>query len=157
MADEISMALAQKVYNTLCTAIERRNWHYQREDEKLLVRFGVSGDDIPMDFVIIVDADRQLVRLMSPLSFRMPEDKLLEGAIATCAASYGLVDGNFDYDISDGTIAFRMTASFRESFIGDGLFQYMISCATVTVDSYNDKFFAISKGIISIEDFLAKE
>ena len=80
----------------------------------------------------------------------------MEGAIATCAASFGMADGSFDYDLSDGTIVFRMTASFRESLIGEGLFQYMISCSCAMVDKYNDQFLALDKGIMSITDFIAK-
>ena len=30
----------------------------------------------------------------------------------------------------------------------------MIDIAVETVDQYNDKFFAVSKGLISIEDYL---
>jgi len=86
----------------------------------------------------------------------MSEDKRMEGAIATCVASFGMADGSFDYDLAVGRIVFRMTASFRESVIGEGLFQYMISCACAMVDEYNDKFLAIDKGLMSINDFIAK-
>ncbi|MBQ4612236.1 MAG: hypothetical protein IJB26_01660 [Clostridia bacterium] len=151
------MELAKQVYNTLCAAIENRGWTYDKKEEKLSVYFGVNGDDIPMQFVLFVDADRQLVTLLSPLPFEMSEDKRMEGAIAVCAASYGLCDGGFDYDLSNGRIVFRMTASFRESVIGEGLFQYMISCACNTVDEYNDKLLAVNKGVVSIADFLAQE
>lgn len=154
MADEMKTASALQVYKTLCEAIERRNWTYQKEDDELLVCFGVSGDDIPLRFILVVDVERQLVRLSSPLPFKMGEDKRVEGAIATCAASYGIVDGSFDYDLSDGSIAFRMTASFRESVIGEGLFHYLIDCSCATVDKYNDLFLALSKGIMSIADFI---
>ena len=156
MVDEKKMELAKQVYQTLCEAIERREWNFGKDEEKLLVHFGVSGDDIPMKFILIVDAERQLIRLMSPMPFKMSESKRMEGAIATCAASFGMADGSFDYDLSDGTIVFRMTASFRESIIGEGLFQYMISCSCAMVDKYNDQFFALDKGIMSITDFIAK-
>lgn len=156
MVDEKKMELAKQVYQTLCEAIERREWNFGKDEEKLLVHFGVSGDDIPMQFILIVDAERQLIRLMSPMPFKMSESKRMEGAIATCAASFGMADGSFDYDLSDGTIVFRMTASFRESLIGEGLFQYMISCSCATVDKYNDQFLALDKGIMSITDFIAK-
>ena len=154
MAETMELARAQKVYETLCAALDARQWRYQKEEERLLVHFGVNGEDIPMNFILVVDAERQLVRLMSPLSFKMAEDKRVEGALATCAASYGLVDGSFDYDMSDGEIVFRMTASFRESEIGEGLFQYMISCSCATVDRYNDQFLALNKGMLSINDFI---
>lgn len=156
MVDEKKMELAKQVYQTLCDAIERREWNFEKDEEKLLVHFGVNGDDIPMQFVLIVDAERQLIRVMSPLPFKMSESKRMEGAIATCAASFGMVDGSFDYDLSDGTIVFRMTASFRESLIGEGLFQYLISCSCAMVDKYNDQFLALDKGIMSITDFIAK-
>lgn len=157
MENATKYELAKQVYETLCAAIDRRNWNYGKDEEKLLVHFGVSGEDIPMNFILFVDADRQLIRLMSPLPFKMSEDKRVEGAIATCAATYGMADGSFDYDLSDGEIVFRMTASFRESTIGDGLFQYMISCSCAMVDKYNDVFLAIDKGLMSIADFLKKE
>lgn len=156
MVDEKKMELAKLVYQTLCEAIERREWNFGKDEEKLLVHFGVSGDDIPMQFILIVDAERQLIRVMSPLPFKMSESKRMEGAIATCAASFGMADGSFDYDLSDGTIVFRMTASFRESLIGEGLFQYLISCSCAMVDKYNDQFLALDKGIVSITDFIAK-
>lgn len=156
MVDEKKMELAKQVYQTLCEAIERREWNFGKDEEKLLVHFGVSGDDIPMQFILIVDAERQLIRVMSPLPFKMSESKRMEGAIATCAASFGMADGSFDYDLSDGTIVFRMTASFRESLIGEGLFQYLISCSCAMVDKYNDQFLALDKGIMSITDFITK-
>lgn len=150
------MANAQQVYETLCKALDRRGWKYGKEEEKFLVHFGVNGDDIPMNFIIVVDAERQLVRLLSPLPFKMSEGKLMEGAIAACAASYGMADGSFDYDLSDGEVVFRMTATYRESQLGEGLFQYLISCACAMVDKYNDQFLALDKGILSIADFIAK-
>lgn len=157
MADEKKTALAAKVYQTLCDAIDRRKWTYQKEEEELLVRFGVNGDDIPMSFIMVVDAQRQLIRLLSPLPFKMSEAKRMEGAIATCVATYGMADGNFDYDLSSGTICFRMTEAFMGSEIGDGLFQYLISCACAMVDQYNDLFLSLDKGLLSIADFIARE
>ena len=156
MAEANEMALAKTVYADLCAALERREWHYQKHEEDLAVAFGVTGEDIPMEFVLVVDAGRQLLRVFSKLPFTVPEDKRMELAIATCVASNGIVDGSFDYDIAEGTIVFRLTASFRESKIGDGLFDYLIGCSSVAVDAFNDKFLLLCKGLISIDDFIAK-
>ena len=157
MDENVKRQRAQKVYETLCNAIENRNWNYKREDNLLLVHFGVSGEDIPMNFIIVVDADRQIVRLMSRLPFKISEEKRLEGAIMTCAATNWLADGSFDYDVTKGEITFRLTESFRESELGDGVFQYMISCACSTIDAFNDKFLAVDKGFLSLQDFLDRQ
>ncbi len=154
MVDEKKLAAAKEAYSTLCTAIEEREWKYKKNEEKLTVFFGVNGEDIPMDFFLAVDVERQLIRLLSPLPFTISEEKRVEGAIAICAATYGLVDGSFDYDISEGRISFRMTASFRDCRITSDLFHYMISMSCAVVDRYNDRFLALDKGMISFKDFL---
>lgn len=150
------MERAQQVYKTLCSAIDATGWHYEKDEPELVAHFSVSSEDIPMKFIVFVDAQRQLVRLASPLLFKMSESKRMEGAIATCVATYTMTDGSFDYDLSDGEIVFRMAATYRESVLGEGLFQYMIACACAAVDRYNDLFLALDKGLISIADFIEK-
>lgn len=156
MSEQKKMELAKQVYNTLCSALENREWSFGKDEEKLLVHFGVRGDDLPMNYILVVEAERQCIRLLAPMPFKMSEGKRIDGALATCAASFKMADGGFDYDLSDGEIIFRMVASFRDSVIGEGLIQYMISCACAMVDKYNDLFLAIDKGLLSITDFIAK-
>ena len=156
MADEKTMNLAKQIYATLCETLEDRNWKFGKSEEELIVHFGVSGEDIIMPFVFLVDADRQLVRLVSMLPFNMSESKRLEGAIATCAASYELAHGNFDYDISSGQIVFRIINSFRDSVLGKECFDYMITAACAIIDRFNDQFLALDKGEISIAEFISK-
>ncbi len=152
--NDTNFEAAKVVYDKLCEVFDKREIKYRKDDENMVVHIGINGDDLPMDFIMIIDEKRQLMRLMSPLPFKMPEDKRMEGAIATCAATYAITEGSFDYDISDGTISFRMTASFRESEIGEELFMYMVAYSSAVVDEYNDKFFAVGKGLLSISDYL---
>ena len=154
MADEKALSRAREIFADLCAALDHRNWKYTRRDEDLVVTFGVSGDDIPMDFAISVDADRRLVRLFSRLPFNVDADHRMDLAVATCAVNYKLADGSFDYNLETGRIGFRLTASYRESSLGDGLFNYMISCSTHTVDKYNEQFLRVGSGTVSLEDFL---
>lgn len=154
MSDTNNSALAKSVYDTLCETLDKRDWKYEKYIEDLVITFTASGNDLPMNFVLKIDEDRQLIRLLSFLPFEVNEDKRMEMAIATCAATYGLPDGSFDYDITEGKISFRLTATFRESKIGEALFDYLVICSGVIVDRYNDKFFALSKGYMSLEDFL---
>jgi len=154
MANEKELKLAKEAYDTLCNSLDEMKWRYSKDEDKLIIHVGISGEDIPMEFIIHCDADRQLIRVMSFLPFKISEDKRVEGAIATCHANYRLADGSFDYNLGDGSIIFRMTSSFRESLVGDELFKYMIHVACATVDKYNDQFLMISKGNLSITDFI---
>ncbi len=157
MAEEINMQRAQEIYQSLIRMLDERDWNYEKIEEKLMIKSGVKGDDLPIQFYMTVNPKNQVVQLMSPLPFDMPEDKRVDGAIAVCVANYGLCDGSFDYDLSDGSIWFRLTSSYRESTLGADLFEYMIMVSAATVDQYNDKFFMIAKDMLSIQDFIEKE
>ncbi|MBR2043040.1 MAG: hypothetical protein IJ946_01735 [Clostridia bacterium] len=159
MTDDKKLYNAVNVYKTICDSLDAKGLNYNKEEDKLFVFFGIKGseENIPLHTFISVDVDRQLVRLDSVLPFKMNEDKRVDGAIATGAANFGMVDGNFDYDMSDGTIRFSMTVSFIGSLIGEGLIDYLIGCSCYTVDKYNDKFYDINEGKLSVADFIENE
>ena len=157
MSEELELQKARLVYNNLINMLNTRNWKYERHDDDLVIRSGIKGEDLPIEFIVYVKPKNQVVQFISTLPFNIPEDKRVEAAIAVCVANYGLVDGSFDYDVNDGEIRYRLTSSYRDSYLGADLFEYMIMCAASTVDDYNDRFFMLSKGLISIEDFMNME
>ncbi len=157
MAEEVNMQKAKEVYDTLIRMLDTRDWKYEKHEDDLLIKSGVKGDDLPIEFIMVVKPRQQVIQFISPLPFNMPEDKRMEGALAVCVANYGLVDGSFDYDLRDGEIRYRMTSSYRESTLSEDLFEYMIMVAAATVDNYNDKFFMIAKDMMSIQQFMEKE
>lgn len=154
MADE-KLERAQKVYETLCATLDKHEWHYQKNEERLSIECGAQGEDLPMEITIKVDAERQLIMLLSHLPFVISEDKRLDVAIAVSAVNNKLVDGSFDYNIADGHMFFRLTSSFIESEIGNEIFTYMLMVSCHTIDEYNDKFLMLGKGMMSIEDFIS--
>lgn len=154
MADEKDMQLARKVYEELCAALTERDWKFRRFDEDLTVSMGVRGDDLPIDMVFMVKPEVQVVSLLSPMSFKMSEDKRLDGAVAVAVANYGMINGTFDYDITDGEIRFRMVQSYRESSLGGEVFNYMLLVSANTIDKYNDRFMMLSKGMIDLQKFI---
>ena len=156
MADEKKLKKAQAVFDSLCEMLDSKKGRYEKHEDDLVVTFIVGGDDIPMQMIMNVDADRELVRLLSPIPVIFEDDKRVEGVIATCQANYRLADGSFDYDFKEGKILFRMTSSYRDSLISKELLEYMMGCAAITVDEYNDKFLMLAKGQIPIEYFFSK-
>ena len=151
------MQIARQVYSTMIRMLDTRDWKYEKYEDELLIKSGIKGDDLPIEFIVVVKPKQQVVQFLSRLPFDMPEDKRVDGAIAVCVANYGLVDGSFDYDISDGEIRYRLTSSYRESFLGEDVFEYMIMCAASTIDNYNDKFFMLAKGMLTIQQFIEQE
>lgn len=151
------MADAKTVYNTLIKMLDAHEWKYQRHDEDFVITCGARGEDLPIDIILRVQPKPKVVQFISVLPCKMPEDKRVEGAIAVCAVNYGMIHGSFDYDLSDGEIRFRLTSSYLDSIIGEDMLYYMLMLGASTVNEYNDRFLMLSKGLITIEQFLEKE
>lgn len=152
MTDAKLLKRAQKVFDTICKSLDNMNWNYERDDDKLLVGLGVQGHDIPMAFVIVVDAERQLIRCLSRLDLKFDEENAGLGNIACCLFTYKLADGSFDYDFMENTVTFRITASFLDSLISEELVDYLIRTACSTVDEYNHHFDALAKGTMTLDE-----
>lgn len=149
--------IGQNVYETICAMFDNKGYHYERHDDDHVISCTVGGEDIPMDILFVVRDERQLVQLISPMPFRVSEDKRIDIALATTVINDRLVDGSFNFDMAEGRISFRLTTSYIESILGKELFEYMLMVSASTIDEYNDKFLMISKGMISFEQFLDSE
>ena len=147
---------AENMFNTICNMLNSINFKYDtgRRDEDYVITCTVNGDDIPMKMLIYVRPEREIVSLFSPMPFMTPEDKRVEMAMAVAVANYGIIDGSFDYDLNDGEIRFRLTASYIESLLGEELFKYMLFVSANTVDRYNDRFMMLAKGAMTLDQFV---
>lgn len=153
MAD--NNAYAKKVYESVMAALDGMGWTYDRYDEDMLIKSGVKGDDLPIQFLIKVDGDRSLLSYWSKLPFATEEEKRIDMALAICAANNRMADGCFDYDVNTGEIVFRLTASFKgDAVLPHELLEYVVMVSAYTIDKYNDQFFMISKGALSVEQFI---
>lgn len=151
---EVDMKKAKEVFKTIVSMLDSRGWKYEKIEDELIIRSTVTGEDLPIEFIIKVQPKNELVSFLSQMPFVMAEDKLIDGALATCAANYNLIDGSFDYDLSSGNIIFRLTTSYRSSTLSEDVFEYMVMVSSLTIDEYNDKFLMLSKGVIDLQKFI---
>lgn len=152
-ATQAEMMKAKEVYETLCASLDDREWHYEKHEEDMVVTCGVSGDDIPMRLIIRVMPERQLVQLLSPLPFDIPEDKRVDVALALTMVNDRLANGSFDFNIENGRVVFRLTNAFMDSTLGKEVFDYIVGVSVTTVDEYNDKVMMLCKGMVELSAF----
>lgn len=145
---------AQEIFKNLNNYLQKADWNYAKidRDGDGTVFLIAQGEDLSMGLMIKIDAERQLVYIMSQLPFVMDKEKLLEGAVATSMINQSLIDGSFDYDVKNGTISFRITTSWRGVLISDEIFEYLIMVSFLTIDKYNDKLLEISNGTMSLKE-----
>lgn len=152
MADARELKQAQAAFKTMCNALDKAGWEYDKDEEEMDIGCGACGEDLPIPVRIHVDAERELVVLYSHMPFSVPEDRRRELAVAVAQANNGMVDGSFDYDYANGNILFRITVSICESLISEKALMYMVYCACSTVDAYNDKFLIVAKNSMTCDE-----
>ena len=154
MTDEMKIMKAQQAYLTLCCSLDEDNWKYLKKEESYAVVYRETGNDLPMDCWLCIDAKRQLVRFLSTLPVDMKAaDKMVEAAVACCIANSTVAYGGFDLDIATGKVHFRMTYAIKDGVVGKDFFRNMRSFATSVIDSYNDKFALLAQGKMKATDF----
>ena len=154
MVEDKKLVAAKSVFENLCAYLDKKQYHYSKEEDELMVFLAFNGDDLPIKIRFIVDVEAQLLQVISLLPFKVPEDKKTDMAIATCAVTNKVIVGSFDYIIGEGVVCFRLSSSFIESKIGDEFFSYFLDCTNCVVDEFNDKFLDLCNGKIDISCFL---
>ena len=148
-------ATAKEVYEDIKKVFDKRNWKYDEEPERLRITSGAVGEDLSMPFVINVYEEKEVVYLLSYLPVEnIPEDKYIDIALAVCAVNSVFLTGNYDFDIKNGELTFRMTVTYAGGRLNPEVYDQMIDFACESIDEYNDKFLALAEGTISLDEFL---
>ena len=80
MADTKQLKQAQAVFHSLCKFLDSDDWHYEKDEEEMMIKCRAQGEDLPIAIRLQVDADRALVSLYSELPFTIAEDRRREMA-----------------------------------------------------------------------------
>ena len=150
------MQEAKAVFESLVNHLNNIHLNFAQEEleDRFVIRFNMSGDDIPMRFFLYVNPNQRIITLHSPQPVKFSEDKLDIGCKAICAINYRLTDGDFQIDIRDGEVLFNMSNSYADSLISDEVFNYMLGMSINIVDEFNDKLLMLSKGLIDLDTLL---
>lgn len=132
-------------YETLCGVMERNDIYYEKDDQHLCVKCSVSGQDIQLNFAFVINPSKMLITLFSPMPIQVRKEKSADIALAVCMINNSLSDGNFCFDVNDGTVFFKMTSSFCDTNVSEELFEYMLSVAADTMDDYFHKINQIAR------------
>ena len=144
---------AKSLYKTLCNTLDKMKWTYDKEEENLIIRTGAVGDDLSMKIMIRIDAERQVMYLKSPMPFAIPQNKRETVGKAVLLANYSMLNGSFEFDFSDGYLAFKMVVPYMESIISEAVCKYMIVLSCTMTDKFNDKFKKLVDGEMTLEEF----
>ena len=144
-------------FRAIIRHLEGNKFKFDANEDKLIIRMTVHGDDLPQPTIIRILDDKQILQIISPIPGNIPEDKRIDAAVAAAVANYGIINGSFDFDMTDGEVRFRVAHCFRDSELSEKVIRYLLGITFYTTDKYNDRFFMLGKGMMSLSDFIQKE
>ena len=150
---------AEGVYNTIIRHLDGAGLKYKTmpgHGDDLMINFTMKGKDLPMEFFIVVDVDREIIMIKSPEFTTFPAEKIGDAAKAVCAINYAIADGSYALDVKDGNVMWTMTSSFAGSLISEEVIHYMLAISIITVDKFNDMFMMLNMGVLDIDTFIEK-
>ena len=144
---------AKILFGTLCQTLDNMQWHYNKEEDKFIIRTSAVGEDLSMKLFMKIDEDRQVMYLKSPMPFEVPADTRDKLMRAIIIANYSMLNGSFEFDLSDGYLAFKMVVPYMESIVSEKVCHYMITLSCSMTDKFNDKFKALVDGTMTLVEF----
>jgi len=151
--EEMNRKIAQNVYDMIITTLKSKDYSFLQSDG-MKVAFQIEADDTPIVFSVVIDAERRLIRMIAGYSITFPQERRLDGAIATCSTNRNLVAGGFDYDYETGAVVFRISTSFAGSIISPDVFLYMVHRAYSACVLYDKKLERLAKGELPLASYL---
>lgn len=145
--------ITQNVYDMIISTLKSKDYVFLQPDN-LKVAFQIETDNTPIVFSVVIDAERRLIRMIAGYSITFPQERRVDGAIATCSTNCNLVAGGFDFDYETGSLVFRISASFAGSIISPDVFLYMVHRAYSACALYGKKLDLLAKGELPLAAYL---
>ena len=137
----------EEIVDAIRDWLDSDDWHYEYEAEKHIISMGINlrGKIKSGKFIIDIRDDAYLVYLFSPIGG--DKDKPDEMIKYLTQANYGLMNGNFEFDLRDGEIRYKTFVncdgleSLSTTVIQDSIY---VGCAMM--NRYGDGIAALALG-----------
>lgn len=147
---------AAAAFEAITGFMDEAKLKYDSESDKNVAFVTITGDDFPVTLMFSVSAEKQRVETYSQMPFEIKPDRSVDVAIALAAINSRIAYGKFCLYIDKGLCTYEnseyitgldgFSTEYGKSLVGPA---YSI------VEEYNDKLYAINKGLLTVKDFTA--
>jgi len=116
--------------------LTREGLEYRRMRDVDAVEMGVAGDNGNYRVVIVSDQDRPVMRFLTFVEGRVPATRRREAMEFITRANYGLLVGNFEFDLDDGEVRFKAAGDYEDGDMSQSQFRNLLFLSVSMVDRY---------------------
>ncbi|MEM8534840.1 MAG: YbjN domain-containing protein [Chloroflexota bacterium] len=131
-------------------------WSFKHVADKTAIRSGVRGKHSMYNLYFRTDEEAEILLIYTMMPQRIPEDHRLKIAEYVARANYGLRIGNFEFDMRDGEIRYKVSVDVEGGILSNTMIDNMVLAGMNTMDRYFQGFMMVCYGGKSSEEAINK-
>ena len=124
-----------KIMDTVAEHLHTEEWHFDQPREDAIIA-NVAGRNANFRLHLFAYEEQEQFSVYAVAPNRASEGMRTAIAEFVTRANYGLRVGNFEVDLSDGEIRFKVSVTVRESALSTAMCADMMRASVVTMDHY---------------------
>lgn len=130
--DPSSTTLTDKVKSHL----DSRSWRYETIPERSLITAGAKGRAGSFKVIFDMKEDRELLLIYVMCQMNFPEECRERLAVYLTLCNYSMTLGNFEMDMSDGEVRYKMSATTKGSEMTLAMIEEMLDVSLAMADRF---------------------
>lgn len=148
---------ADAVFACFCAFLDAKQFKYQKDETERSIILQLTGEDFPMTTLFKVEEEHERMFIFSKIPFELQKDKAVDLVMATTYINQVLAVGTFCVDLDNGYCSFESNEIFTGLEGFDAAYaERVVMSAFSAVEKYNDKLFAINKGLMTVKEFASQ-
>ena len=123
------------LFETVLSYFDAEGWTYRHLPGRQGIEAGVEGEHGRYVVVALVDGD-EIFRILTFLDGRVPEARRREVTEFVARANYGLLLGNFEFDVNDGELRYKSSIDLEDSTLSQAQFRNLLFGSLAALDRY---------------------
>lgn len=147
------------IANAISAFLVEDDWKFSFNEQLGLFNFGlgISGRLKKVNYTIDVKDDEFIVYGYSPIGADIDDTEAMSAMTNfICRANYGLKNGNFELDVSDGEIRYKCYVDCADMLPNQEIVKHTIHCVAAMFMRYGQGIVDIIFGGASAEEAIAK-
>ncbi len=139
----------EDILTTVEAYLVDNEWHFEKLDEMDVIQCGVKGENASFRLLFIAKEEKDLFILYVISPNNIPENRRKDIAEYLTRINYGLGVGNFEMDMDDGEVRYKIGIDIEGSYLSHVMIDNFISGSIMAMDKYYPGMMSISFAGIS--------
>jgi len=125
-----------KATETVISYLEKEGYNFDHSRENSVITTGFMIDTWRVPCVINLDEENERIIVYSYAPFNIEADIRPSILALTSRANYGLLIGNFEFDLNDGELRYKTSIDVEGGELTERMFETLLSANLVTHENY---------------------